>query len=528
MASIENKSRTQVTVKNRSDLTKHFPYNKSQAAYDYVQRLKADGLKPIMTVLDEAYLVRFKVNGKRRSFACSSEKEALATKKRIESEQEYGLFVDHTKGHQTSFADVLVRYLHEEAPKLKGYLICAYTINSWLRDAGLPTYDLAAVHAAHPGRAKLNREIPKPNGKRMSAPSEKIDFICKAFATLEPEDFRDFINERLLEVSPATADREFDLLRAVCNFGIDFCRIPVAIHPMKGVKSPKYWNERNRRLRGDEEQRLMAAAEEEDRKACIAMRVEELLATKYTQATETKYQRLQLLKAVQAEAEASYVHVPLFATFIQFQLMTGARKSEALKATWSHADLEDMRIFLPETKNGRPRNLIVRTALIHLLEQLPRTDERIFPISEARLRKVWMRIRVAAGIPVEGDDALYVHDLRHEAISRVAEAGSNTPGGFTLTDLQMFSGHRDLRMLLRYTNLLPKGLAQRLDAAFADDESHTTHKGRRRLTGKAEVKLELVVNTPLGEPDAPAVQLASESDGSVGSTDAMPPLEAAA
>lgn len=42
MASIENKSRTQVTVKNRSDLTKLFPHNKSQAAYDYVRQLKAE------------------------------------------------------------------------------------------------------------------------------------------------------------------------------------------------------------------------------------------------------------------------------------------------------------------------------------------------------------------------------------------------------------------------------------------------------------------------------------------------------
>lgn len=528
MASIENKSRTQVTVKHRSDLTKHFPHDKLQAARDYIHQLQADGHKPILAVLDEAYLVRFKVNGKRRSFSCASEKEALATKKRIESEQDYGLFTDHTKGHKTSLADVLVRYLHEEAPKNKGYLICAYTINSWLRDAGLPTHDIAKVYAAHPGRADPNLKFPQPNGKRMSVPSEKVDFIRKAFATLEAEDFRDFINERILEVSPATVDREFDLLRVVCNFGINFCRIPVVIHPMNGVKPPRYWNERNRRLRGDEEQRLMAAAEEEDRKASIAARVEELLASKYTQASETKYQRLQLLKLVQTDAEASYVHVPMFATFIQFQLLTGARKGEALNATWSHADLEGMHIFLPETKNGRPRNLIVRTGLIRHLEQLPRTDEHIFPISEARLRKVWTRIRAAAGVPVDGDDALYIHDLRHEAISRVAEAGSNTPGGFTLTDLQMFSGHRDLRMLLRYTNLLPKGLAQRLDAAFAGEKSHTTHKGRKRLTEQAKIKLELVVNTPLGGSDAASALPATKSDVAASSIDLKRPLDGSA
>jgi integrase len=504
MASIENKSRTQVTVKNRDDLTKHFPYNKSQAAYDYIQSLKAQGLKPIAKVLDEAYLVRYKVNGKRRSFTYPSADEALAAQKRIESEQEHGLFIDHTKGHRVSFADVLVRYLHEEAPKNKGYVITAYTINSWLRDADLPTHDMAAVYAKHPARFDPGLKIPSQTGKRMSAPSEKVAFIRKGFATLEPEDFRDFINERLLEVMPATADREFDLMRVVCNFGIDFCRIPVPIHPMKGVKAPRYWNERDRRLRGDEEQRLMAAAEEEDRKASIALRVEELLASKHCQKTETKYRRLQLLKVVQAEAEATYVHVPLFATFIQFQLLTGARKSEALNAKWSEADLEGMTIFVPESKNGRPRDLILRTAIIRLLEQVPRSGELIFPIHEARLRKAWTRIRIAAGVPTEGDDALHIHDLRHEAISRVAEAGSNTPGGFTLMDLQRFSGHRDLRMMMRYSNLLPKGLALKLDAAFENKELHTTYKGRKRLTSKAEIELRVVMTTPLGnEEEAP-------------------------
>lgn len=76
MASIENKSRTQVTVKGRPDLTKHFPHNKDEAAASYVAQLTADGLKPLMAVLDEAYLVRFKVNGVRKSFTTATEKEA--------------------------------------------------------------------------------------------------------------------------------------------------------------------------------------------------------------------------------------------------------------------------------------------------------------------------------------------------------------------------------------------------------------------------------------------------------------------
>lgn len=69
-----------------------------------------------------------------------------------------------------------------------------------------------------------------------------------------------------------------------------------------------------------------------------------------------------------------------------------------------------------------------------------------------------------AGLTGEFD--LHVHDLRHKAISRVAEIGCNTLGGFSLLDLQSFSGHRDVRMLLRYAHLCAQALAKRLDEAF--------------------------------------------------------------
>ena len=69
--------------------------------------------------------------------------------------------------------------------------------------------------------------------------------------------------------------------------------------------------------------------------------------------------------------------------------------------------------------------------------------------------------------------------VEHEAISRVAEASSNTPGGFSLLDLQHFSGHRDLRMLQRYSHLCTSALAKKLDAAFAGPTYQ--HRGRTRL-----------------------------------------------
>lgn len=69
-----------------------------------------------------------------------------------------------------------------------------------------------------------------------------------------------------------------------------------------------------------------------------------------------------------------------------------------------------------------------------------------------------------------------------------------------LPDLQAFSGHKDVRMLLRYLHLTPSGLAKRLDAAFADQEQVTLHHGRRRLAKGATVTLDEAIQTPIVAP----------------------------
>jgi integrase len=67
----------------------------------------------------------------------------------------------------------------------------------------------------------------------------------------------------------------------------------------------------------------------------------------------------------------------------------------------------------------------------------------------------------------------HIHDLRHHAITRVAETGQ-----FTLPELQQFSGHRDIRMLMRYAHLCATRLAKKLDECFKDAEMVRNHRGR--------------------------------------------------
>lgn len=53
---------------------------------------------------------------------------------------------------------------------------------------------------------------------------------------------------------------------------------------------------------------------------------------------------------------------------------------------------------------------------------------------------------------------LHFHDLRHEAITRFFEMGLSVP------EVALISGHRDYRMLFRYTHLRAEDVAAKLDA----------------------------------------------------------------
>lgn len=518
MARIENRSRFTVTVRNRGDLTKTFPFDATEAVAAYIGELKALKLKPKASRLNDTYLVRFRTVGHpEMAVTVRSEEEAAEVEQRIEAERRSGLFIDYTKGWKYSFADLLVRYLREEAPRQASFEVLGYKINALLEDSGMPRLDLGEVLAAHPNlNPKLRNWRPrKATGKAVRTPSVSNHWMRKSFAEVMPEDINDYTDDRCQSVEESTVDRELDIFSAVCRIAIDTWRIPVAKSPMDGVKRPRYFNERDRRLKPAEEQRLLAAARAEDAKLSLARRLEELMADERDASDQacTTYRRKKIVQAARQaymdEANATVEHVPLLETFVQFQLMTGARRGETLSLTWANVDFDEQTAFLPETKNGRPRKLSLRSSLVRLLADLPRNRDCVFPITPEGLRKAWGRMCEAAGLV--GDSDLRIHDLRHEAISRVADAGGRAEGGFSLVDLQAFSGHRDTRMLLRYAHLCAKGLAKRLDAAFGDDPKEVAHRGVRRLKKGADLTLASIIKA--GGDGAAAV--ASANDGPV-------------
>ena len=130
------------------------------------------------------------------------------------------------------------------------------------------------------------------------------------------------------------------------------------------------------------------------------------------------------------------------------------RWGEILAIEWEHIDFKDRILLIPRTKNGHSRTIPLTRTAIQILQSLPGTEgDHVFPITANAFRLAWERVKRQAGI-----EDLRFHDLRHEAISRFFEAGLNVP------EVALISGHRDPRMLFRYTHPLQKQIAVKLEA----------------------------------------------------------------
>lgn len=109
-------------------------------------------------------------------------------------------------------------------------------------------------------------------------------------------------------------------------------------------------------------------------------------------------------------------------------------------------------VHLPDTKNGTSRNVPLSAAALAILQNLPRDiSGQVFPVHFEALKSLWQRATKRAGIA-----DLNFHDLRHEATTRLFEKGLN------VMEVASITGHRDLKMLRRYTHLRAEDLAKKL------------------------------------------------------------------
>lgn len=227
--------------------------------------------------------------------------------------------------------------------------------------------------------------------------------VCKLSASAVAR-YRD---QRLQVVSSSSIRRELVILRHCLEVARKEWDVPLKENPVHNIQVPSDGKARERRLDEDELGALLIAAD-----GC---------------------------------------RNPYVKPVMQFALETGMRRGEILGLVWENIDLKARTAAIHQTKNGHTRTVPLSGAAVNVLKALPDRDGTVFPISSNALRKSWERVKERAQLR-----DLRFHDLRHEAVSRFFELGLNVP------EVALISGHRDPRMLFRYTHPKPTEIAKKL------------------------------------------------------------------
>ncbi len=143
----------------------------------------------------------------------------------------------------------------------------------------------------------------------------------------------------------------------------------------------------------------------------------------------------------------------------ELAIETAMRRGELLALRRADVDGKTAIAFLAQTKNGTCRRVPLSPRALDILDALPSDTPLVFPVTPSAARQAWDRICKRAGI-----SGLHFHDLRHEAISRLFEAGLNVP------EVALISGHRTPSQLFRYTQMRVQTVQRKL-AGHATDQT---------------------------------------------------------
>jgi len=243
-----------------------------------------------------------------------------------------------------------------------------------------------------------------------------------SMVNLNSEIVASFRDDRLNEgKSNDTVRLELSLLSHLYSVAILEWGIGLTVNPVINVRKPNPGQGRGRRLENDEEERL--------------------------------------IKACNQHAN------PFLGWIVRLALATAMRKSEIISLTREQVSLKKKTILLANTKNNSAR-LVPLTGsglktITEAMEHGPCPDDtNLIFYSELRknedrkpytIDKAWWHALKRA----EMADFRF-HDLRHEATSRLVEAG--------LSDQEVASitGHKSMQMLKRYTHLRNESLVEKL------------------------------------------------------------------
>jgi integrase len=242
-------------------------------------------------------------------------------------------------------------------------------------------------------------------------------------AALTPDLIAGYRDRRLAAgLANDTVRLELSMLPHLYSTAIKEWRVGLFYNPVSNIRKPSPGAGRNRRLLADEEQRLVDAC--------------------------TRYSN------------------PMLGWLVRLAIHTGMRAGEIRSLRRDQIDLARRIVTLTETKNGSARTVPLTRAAIQVVEEAlnnptkPANCDLIFfgePGRDGKRRPyefhpAWQQVLKDNGI-----SGLRFHDLRHEAVSRLVEAGLGDQ------EVAAISGHKSMQMLRRYTHLRAENLVEKLD-----------------------------------------------------------------
>jgi integrase len=142
---------------------------------------------------------------------------------------------------------------------------------------------------------------------------------------------------------------------------------------------------------------------------------------------------------------------------IHFAIESAMRIEEITLLRWVDLNEADRTIMIrnrkhPREKVGNDQEVPLLGRTFEIVQRQPRPaevteDSRIFPVLADTVSTIFPRAKKALKI-----DDLRFHDLRHEGVSRLFEQG------YQIQEVALVSGHRDWKMLARYTQIKAKDL----------------------------------------------------------------------
>ncbi|SOE59062.1 Phage integrase family protein [Burkholderia sp. YR290] len=350
-----------------------------------------------------------------KTFTTRAEADAWASM--IESEMSRGVWVSRSEAEATTLYEALNRYEEEISLSKKG--------------AAQELSVLKTCKAAYLAKRPL--------------------------ATIRGADIAKLRDEWLKDYKPATVLRRLAVLSHVFNIARKEWGMVSLSNPVELVRKPQPNNARTRRI---------AINHASDR-----------AANGDASESQRGAQNGELERIAKASGST------LLPSIIWLAVETAMRRGEIVSLLWVNVDLNRRVVHLPSTKNGDARDVPLSSRAVAVLQALKdarnrekdeaterRDDDvdRVFQIRSdavtraferavARARNVYVDESKAAQRRPEGKflTDLRFHDLRHEAISRLASI-------FPMHELTKITGHRDPRMLMRYYHPRAEDLAKRL------------------------------------------------------------------